>query len=571
MLKSILKPFLGVASILVLILAFADIGSAGGGPPDSTHVKVTRNFGLAVEGGPRCDLDGDGKQDFIVGAPYSDRARGKVYIFSGADGHMFGFVNGEGQGDRFGWSVSCVGDVNNDGRDDLLIGAPFADTDLGNDVGKVYLYSMEQAPTPLDGTNIKVPKKTPIWRWHTIAGPEAGARFGWSVSSAGDLDNDSYCDFLVGAPGHHNGAGLVRAYAGHSNPNLIAIMYFFDHGCGWHAEGDSAGYVVVGDWNFYSLTARPDFVYSSPYRNNKTGAVTLIDSDGDPVGFWGNQLNGSQQGDLFGFSMVGCHLGLVDLIADLVVGSPGKNNYTGSVKAYSGGVMLNPLLFDAVITGDESGARFGYSVAYTPQFCNGFEDDPQITVGSPYAGTFSQGMTHSFYRGDIYWGSCHELGPGANSDHFGWALSEAGGPYLTIEQNRKRAIIGAPGAGSEGEVYVYSATTHLYTLTPDSGYATFSARPIVAQAERANSLTCAAYPNPFNPVTQLRFNLPGAAHVRLEMFDILGRRVSTLVDKFLDAGPQSFTWDAREFASGVYLYRLQAGNEIVKNKVLLLK
>ena len=68
------------------------------------------------------------------------------------------------------------------------------------------------------------------------------------------------------------------------------------------------------------------------------------------------------------------------------------------------------------------------------------------------------------------------------------------------------------------------------------------------------------YPNPFNPVTEIRFELPQASQVSLEVYDILGRRVATLVEGTVAAGVQTATFDARRLASGVYITRLQVAD-----------
>jgi hypothetical protein len=73
------------------------------------------------------------------------------------------------------------------------------------------------------------------------------------------------------------------------------------------------------------------------------------------------------------------------------------------------------------------------------------------------------------------------------------------------------------------------------------------------------------YPNPFNPETVLKFNLPEASKVDLKVYNILGQVVRTLVDEELPAGPHSVVWDGRndqgsDVASGVYFYRIQAGS-----------
>jgi hypothetical protein len=79
------------------------------------------------------------------------------------------------------------------------------------------------------------------------------------------------------------------------------------------------------------------------------------------------------------------------------------------------------------------------------------------------------------------------------------------------------------------------------------------------------------YPNPFNPATRISFSLPEAADVKLEVFNVLGQNVAVPIDGFLEAGEHSVVWDASEFSSGVYLYRLVSGNHAETRKMLLLK
>jgi len=79
------------------------------------------------------------------------------------------------------------------------------------------------------------------------------------------------------------------------------------------------------------------------------------------------------------------------------------------------------------------------------------------------------------------------------------------------------------------------------------------------------------YPNPFNPTTEIQFSLTEYSQVKLEVFNILGQRVATLVDQPMDAGYYTVEWDANEYASGVYLYRLTAEDFVETKKMLLLK
>lgn len=79
------------------------------------------------------------------------------------------------------------------------------------------------------------------------------------------------------------------------------------------------------------------------------------------------------------------------------------------------------------------------------------------------------------------------------------------------------------------------------------------------------------YPNPFNPSTTIGYTLPLPVHVELEIYDILGQEVATLVNEFQEPGFKSVKWDASSVASGVYFYRLRAGDFTASRQFLLLK
>ena len=79
------------------------------------------------------------------------------------------------------------------------------------------------------------------------------------------------------------------------------------------------------------------------------------------------------------------------------------------------------------------------------------------------------------------------------------------------------------------------------------------------------------YPNPFNPSTTIIYQLPAQIHVTLKVFDVLGREIATLVNSVEQPGYKSVNFNANNFASGVYYYRLQAGNFIETKKLVLLR
>lgn len=79
------------------------------------------------------------------------------------------------------------------------------------------------------------------------------------------------------------------------------------------------------------------------------------------------------------------------------------------------------------------------------------------------------------------------------------------------------------------------------------------------------------YPNPFNPSTSIKFTMPEGNNVKLVVFDILGREVATLVNEFRNSGTYNVNFDASALSSGVYFYRLEAGNFTETKRMLLVK
>jgi hypothetical protein len=162
------------------------------------------------------DFNGDGYSDVIIGAYQYDfggvEDRGQAYIFYGGvsmNGSLDVAMVGEARSDCLGYSVSSAGDVNGDGYCDVIVGTPKKDTS-GVDFGKAYVYyggaSMNNGPDV------------------TMAGEAAYDYFGTSVSSAGDVNGDGYCDVIVGAPYNDVGgtdSGEAYIFYGGSSMNNI--------------------------------------------------------------------------------------------------------------------------------------------------------------------------------------------------------------------------------------------------------------------------------------------------------------------------------------------------------------
>ncbi|MCB0723196.1 MAG: aryl-sulfate sulfotransferase [Ignavibacteriae bacterium] len=79
------------------------------------------------------------------------------------------------------------------------------------------------------------------------------------------------------------------------------------------------------------------------------------------------------------------------------------------------------------------------------------------------------------------------------------------------------------------------------------------------------------YPNPFNPVTSISYSIPVAGNVSIRVYDMMGREIKSLVSEYKQAGSYNILFDASNFASGVYLYKLEAGSYIASRKMVLIK
>ena len=134
-----------------------------------------------------------------------------------------------------------------------------------------------------------------------------------------------------------------------------------------------------------------------------------------------------------------------------------------------------------------------------------------------------------------------------------------------------------PAARSLVDRSIAPATWYRYTLVvvrEDGGEAAWLSRTVRTRPARLELDQNA--PNPFNPQTSISFVLPAATTVRLEVFDVEGRRVATLVDGKMPPGRHRVRWDGtdrngRPVATGTYFYRLTAGKRYLSRKMLLLK
>jgi hypothetical protein len=148
------------------------------------------------------------------------------------------------------------------------------------------------------------------------------------------------------------------------------------------------------------------------------------------------------------------------------------------------------------------------------------------------------------------------------NDRAPWPTEAAGEGYSLVPVNLYPAgnqddpdqwrhsmrVNGSPGAADDGSSAVEALSEirpRIFTLTQN-------------------------FPNPFNPTTRIVYSLASPGFVTLKVYDILGREVRTLVHEFQKSDWYSIRFDARGLASGVYFYRLQVGNNVVKTRKMLL-
>jgi flagellar hook assembly protein FlgD len=135
----------------------------------------------------------------------------------------------------------------------------------------------------------------------------------------------------------------------------------------------------------------------------------------------------------------------------------------------------------------------------------------------------------------------------------------------------------APDARSYADASVQPGKSYTYRLEIVSDDATSFMSPEIEVKVRGLQLELAQNsPNPFNPTTMIGYTVPARATVTLQIYDVAGRLVRTLVNESRDAGRYSTVWDGRsnngsQVGSGVYFYRLQAGNATLTRKMVMLK
>ncbi len=216
------------------------------------------------------DFNQDGIQEIAVGAPYTTvgklSVQGRAYIYNGADGQLLLTIDNPEpkEGSTFGWRVVGAGDLNKDGTPDLLVGAPYHDVGAYQGQGVAYAISGK------DGSVIYT-LKDPFPRKH--------AGFGWALATSMDVNADEVPEIIVGAPFQAVDAfdiqGEVFVYNGRDGRHLMTLDNPWGH------QGSKFGYTVLspGDLNQDGI---PEFAMSTPGQHImgevNVGRVYLFES-----------------------------------------------------------------------------------------------------------------------------------------------------------------------------------------------------------------------------------------------------------------------------------------------------
>ena len=416
--------------------------------------QVGIEFGYSV--GTAGDVNGDGYDDVIIGVPFYNNGQedeGAVAVYYGSAAGLSLVPNWGDEGDQaganFGWSVGTAGDVNDDGYADVIVGAPGYDHGQDGE-GAVALYHGSAAGLSL----------VPNWG---DEGDQAGANFGWSVGTAGDVNGDGYADVIVGAPYYSNGQlieGGAAVYLGSASglsliPNWLgesdqAITYFgYSVGTAGDVNGDGYDDVIVGVPGYNN--GQPDEGTAVVYHGSTSG-LAFVPS-------WLGESN--QDYAQFGYSVGTAGDANGDGFSDVIVGAPYYDHDQtdeGAVAVYHGSAAGLSLIPSWGYESDQAEAQFGFSVGMAGDV-NGDGYADVIVGASDYSnGQLVEGAAAVYHGSAVGLSLIPNWGDEGDQEdaNFGWSVGTAGD---VNGDGFSDVIVGAPGYDhgqlDEGAAVVY--------------------------------------------------------------------------------------------------------------------
>ncbi|NQU49811.1 MAG: FG-GAP repeat protein [Planctomycetes bacterium] len=393
-------------------------------------------LGQAVSGAG--DVNGDGFPDLIAGAWAADPGgmvyAGSAYVYSGVDGSLIYQLNGSAAYEEFGVAVSTAGDVNADGFDDFIIGASGASPGGLGSAGSAYVYS------GFNGTLL-----------FQLDGADVSYQFGSAVSGAGDVNNDGFGDFIIGAnSARSNGlfsSGSAFVYSGATG----TLLFQYDGGAAWDLFGHSVS--GVGDVNSDGFD---DFIIGAfsadPAAISAAGSAYVYSGANGSLLY---QYNGSAAFDGLGESVSSAGDVDGDGNPDFIIGAKGTDiagiTNAGSAYVYSGATGL--LLHE--FNGNQVSSNFGFSVSHAGDF-NG-DGSADVIVGAN--GAAPEGLTNAG-SAFVYCGATGALLFQANGDNSQDFLGTVAAVGDVDSNGFDDIIVGASGndpgfVTGAGSAYVY--------------------------------------------------------------------------------------------------------------------
>ncbi len=400
------------------------------------------------------DVNADGHPDVIVGAGSNDAAganAGRAYVYfrgPGTDAVADLTVTGAAAGDLFGRTVASAGDWNDDGYDDVVVGASLNDA-IGNACGRAYIYHGGAVPNSVADM--------------TLTGAAIGDQFGYSVANAGDVNGDGHEDVIIGAIGSDaGGADAGRAYVYFGGPSRDNIADMTLTGA---AAGDNLGYSVAGagDVNADGFDDVIVGAINNDAGGSNAGRAYVYFGGTAPNAVADFVLTGAGVGGFFGISVAGAGDVDGDGYDDVIVGASnvaiGASNAVGRAYLFFGGIAPDATP-DRVLSGIGESDQFGSPVAGVGDVNrDGYAD----VMVSAYAS--DKGRVELFYGGsamDAVSDMSFDHAP--NEENFGTSVAGAGDAN---GDGFAEVVFGAPGFLPNGQVFVHDFNRYVVTSPND--------------------------------------------------------------------------------------------------------